>query len=225
MSTYALIHGAYGSGSVWEPFAAELERRGHRVVAPDLPIEDSRAQFSDYADVVESALDGRDDDVVVVGHSLGGVTAALVAARAPGRRVAYVAAVLPEPLRPLAHLLRHEPVILPGFSAAERRTGDRRVRLDPAAAGGVLFSDVDAPTAQAQTAALRPQALAPFFEVCPLDALPPGPCIVCREDQVVSPEWGREAARRLLHASALELDGGHFPQLTRPAELAEVLEA
>ena len=39
MSTFALIHGAGGSGWEWHLVEAELRARGHRTVAPDLPAE------------------------------------------------------------------------------------------------------------------------------------------------------------------------------------------
>ena len=57
----------------------ELEARGHRVVAPDLPCEDVDAGIAEYAGVVIEALDGS-DDAIVVGHSLGGMTIPLVPA-------------------------------------------------------------------------------------------------------------------------------------------------
>lgn len=227
MSTFALIHGAYGHGGLWERLAAELEARGHRAVAPDLPVDDPAARFADYADVVEAALAaaGADGDVVAVGHSLGAATAALVAARAPGRRVAYVAAVLPEPLRPVADVLRSQDVLLPGLRDAEVADGRGFRRIRPDLAATAMFAGLDADAARAAAAGLRPQALAPLFAPFPLDRLPSGPSVVCREDTVVSPDWGRAAARRLLGASAIELDGGHHPQLERPAELAQVLGA
>jgi len=98
MTTFALIHGAWGSGWHWASVPAELRSMGHEVVAPDLPCEDPHATFDDYAEVVLGALsETRDDDLVVVGYSLGGHTAALVAARRPVRELVYVAAMLPEP--------------------------------------------------------------------------------------------------------------------------------
>ena len=48
------------------------------MVAMDLPCDDGSASFDTYADVVCDALDGCNDDVVVVGHSLAGNTGPLV---------------------------------------------------------------------------------------------------------------------------------------------------
>ena len=55
MATYALIHGAYDVGWYWHLVEDELRRRGHRTVAPDLPIEDDDATLLDNARVVTDA--------------------------------------------------------------------------------------------------------------------------------------------------------------------------
>lgn len=224
MTAFALLHGAYGSGSLFVPLVAELEARGHRAVAPDLPIDDPAAGFEAYADVVEAALDAVSDGSGehVVGHSLGGVTAAYVAARR-GAAVTYLAALLPAPLRPLAEVFREEAMVRPEVAAAEV-PGDGGLRHIPAeAALDVLFSDLDRATAVRFAGVLRGQAVAPYFEPCPLRELPDGPYVVCRDDRVVSPEWGRDAARRRLGREPIELDAGHFVHVTAPERVADLL--
>jgi hypothetical protein len=70
---------------------------------------------------------------------------------------------------------------------------------------------------------LRGQAVAPYFEPCPLRELPDGPYVVCMSDRVVSPDWGRDAARRRLGREPVELDAGHNAHLTAPARVADLL--
>ena len=62
----------------------------------DLPCDDGTASFDTYADVVRAALEGYGDDVVLIGHSLGGHTIPLVASRRPVRRLVYLCAVVPD---------------------------------------------------------------------------------------------------------------------------------
>ena len=71
MSTFAFIHGAGDVGWYWHLVEAELRRRGHDTVAPDLPIDDDDAGLSEYANVVVGAIGDR-QDVVVVAQSFGG---------------------------------------------------------------------------------------------------------------------------------------------------------
>src|SRR5437868_6180217 len=67
MTTFSLVHGAWGGGWAWDLVRAELEARGHVVHTPDLPCEDVDAGVEEYAAAVPAAD-------VVVGHSLGGFT-------------------------------------------------------------------------------------------------------------------------------------------------------
>jgi pimeloyl-ACP methyl ester carboxylesterase len=60
MATFVLIHGAGDSGWYWHLREAELRRRGHDVVAPDLPGEDDSARLPEYADTVVDMAFGRD---------------------------------------------------------------------------------------------------------------------------------------------------------------------
>src|SRR5215208_3450961 len=92
---FARVHGAWHGAWCWERLLGPLEARGHRAVAMDLPAEDVYAGLAANADAVASALDGVEDDVVVVAPSLSGLVAPLVAARRPVRSIAYLAAFLP----------------------------------------------------------------------------------------------------------------------------------
>ena len=96
MSTFALIHGGGGSAWDWHLVVPELRERGHDAVAVDLPSEDPAAGWWDYADTVVEAVGDR-DEVVVVGHSLGGFTAPLVCARQPVDLLVLLAGMIPAP--------------------------------------------------------------------------------------------------------------------------------
>ena len=109
MATFALVHGGFHGAWCWEKLAPLLRQAGHEVVAMDLPIEDGSASFEDYADVVCASLDGCGDDVVVVGHSFGGFTIPLVAARRPVRHLVYLCAVVPAIGKSLYEQLADEP--------------------------------------------------------------------------------------------------------------------
>lgn len=78
--TFVLVHGAGDDGWYWHLVEQQLRRRGHDVVAPDLPCDDDSAGLDDYVRVVEQAL-GDPGSLVVVGRSFGAYTATLLAAR------------------------------------------------------------------------------------------------------------------------------------------------
>jgi pimeloyl-ACP methyl ester carboxylesterase len=92
--TFVLVHGVWHGAWCWERFIPEIEAHGHRAIAIDLPIEDGTATFDTYADVVDAALIGS-DDVVLVAHSLGAMVIPIVAARRPVRAMTFVCGVMP----------------------------------------------------------------------------------------------------------------------------------
>lgn len=83
MANFTLIHGAGSDAWYWHLVEPELRRRGHHVVTMDLPCDDDSAGLEAYTDVVVEAIGARREDLVIVGPSLAGFTAPLVAQRLP----------------------------------------------------------------------------------------------------------------------------------------------
>jgi pimeloyl-ACP methyl ester carboxylesterase len=228
-TTFALVHGAWAGSWCWEPLVPDLEARGDRVVAIDLPCDDATATFETYADIVLLALDTCEtDDVVLVGHSLGGLTIPLVAARRPVQRLVYLCAFVPMPGRSFAEQLDAEPdtllsEYLTGMSEVDDQGRTRWVDRD--IARSVLWADCEEDEASAAFDRLRPQASTPFAAACPLKELPavPSTYVVCSEDRIANPARGRKVARERLGTDLLDLPGSHCPFLSRPRQLAALL--
>ncbi|HEV7861278.1 MAG TPA: alpha/beta hydrolase [Acidimicrobiia bacterium] len=228
MTTFGLIHGAWHGAWCWERLAAELERRGHRAVAVDLPCDDPAATTMDNAKLVADAL-GDAKDVVVVGHSLGGITAAVMPLVRPVRKVVFLAALMPRPGRSLGEVMGSEPeTTTESFNSLPRHVGDHgAVWWDPDVAVRAFYRACDPETARWAAAQLRPQVWTTSREPCPLDRWPDCDLvsIVCAADEVVSPDWSRRIARDVLGVEPVELPGGHSPMLSHPVELADALLA
>jgi pimeloyl-ACP methyl ester carboxylesterase len=229
MSTFALVHGAWHGAWCWERLTPELESLGHRVITMDLPCDDGSASFDDYADVVCAAVtDCPGDDLTLVGHSLAGNTIPLVAARRPVRRLFYLCALIPIPGQPLVKQMAEDSEMLNPFYAqglSETDSDGRRTWIDEEKAHYHLFGDCDTDTASAAFARLCPQATHPYRLPCSLASLPAvdSTYVVCAEDRIVNPDWARRSARERLHADVIELPGSHSPFLSRPTELAALL--
>jgi hypothetical protein len=69
VTTFALVHGAWHGAWCWERLVPELEARGHRAIAVDLPCEDVAAGCAAYAEVVAGAAADAGADLVLVGHT------------------------------------------------------------------------------------------------------------------------------------------------------------
>ena len=233
MTTFALVHGAWHGAWCWEPLIPELERRGHQAVTVDLPCDDPAATTMDNAKQVVNALRDADteaaagDDVVVVGHSLGGIVAAVIPLLRPVRRVVFLTALIPRPGRSLGEVMSSEPdTTTEEFNALPRHTGEGgSVTWDPAIAGPFFYRACPPGTAEWAAPKLRTQVWTTSREPCPLDKWPACDLvsIVCAQDELIRPAWSRRIARDVLHIEPIELPGGHFPMLGIPTELADTL--
>jgi pimeloyl-ACP methyl ester carboxylesterase len=228
MTTFALVHGGYHGSWCWELLTPLLERAGHDVVVMDLPLEDSAATFDTYADVVWGSLADCDDDVVLVGHSYAGNTIPLVAARRPLRHLVYLCAMIPDIGRSLAEQLTDKmemlnPAYERGLSVLDEQLRQRWTDLD--IAREVFYGDCDEQFAHAALSRLRPQSVYPAIQRCSLAEHPrvSTTYIVCSDDQMLRPEWSRQAAGDRLTAELIELPGHHSPFYSRPSVLADVL--
>ena len=106
MATFVLVHGAWHGGWCWRDVKAVLERAGHTVFTPTLTGVGERAHLIaamshvdvHIADVVNLLEWEELTDVILVGHSYGGMVITGVADRAKERlrHVVYLDAFLPE---------------------------------------------------------------------------------------------------------------------------------
>src|SRR5262249_49061855 len=109
---FVLVHGAWHDGRTWDRLRAVLDERGCRSVAVDLPIEDVGVDATGYAKVIATAAgELGPEPPVVVGHSMAGIALPLVPAITPVRRLVFLAALIPEPGRPMLDILTREPVL------------------------------------------------------------------------------------------------------------------
>ncbi|OXM68411.1 alpha/beta hydrolase [Amycolatopsis vastitatis] len=190
--------------------------------APDLP-GDASATFTDYADTVIEAVGDR-KYLIVVGHSFGGYTAPLVADRLAADLLVLVAAMIPAPGESPDEWRRDT-----GYAEAVRaraaRDGGRTGNADPY----VTFLH-DVPRALAEEAMRRERAHpspAGRNEPWPLDAWPDVPTrfALCREDRCFPPDFLRGLAAERLGLVPDEITAGHCVALSRPTELASLLES
>ncbi|WP_396027543.1 esterase/lipase family protein [Actinoplanes sp. TBRC 11911] len=78
MTEFVLLHGAFHSAWHWRKLIPELQRRGHRVRAVDLPGADPAATTESFVAAIDAAV-GEPEDTVLVAHSAAGLWAPIVA--------------------------------------------------------------------------------------------------------------------------------------------------
>ena len=184
---FVLVHGAYHGAWCWDLLRRELEGAGHTTSAVDLPNEDPAAGAERYAGEVLAAAPNTADGIVLVGHSLGGLTIPIVAGRIRTRMAIYLCALLPVP--GLSFDAQHADFDT-GFMTIRdggRQSGRQRL-VARAGAIEVFYHDCDPQVAIASAQRLRPQQWRITQEVTPLREWPsvPSAYITCTDDRVVS---------------------------------------
>lgn len=235
MTTFALVHGAWHRGACWDPTAALLREAGHVVVAPDLPCDDVDAGLDDYAAAVLTALSNRHptDDIVLVGHSLGGLTIPLVADVLPVRELVFLCAFVPLPgASVVADLYALDDTFAPEWAelSSHLEVHDDRSTSWPesgSAAIDALYHDCGPDLAAWASGQLRPQARTVIVEPSPLSGYPevPARAIVCSDDRVLDADACALTATERLGATVIRLGGGHSPMVAQPRALVDALLA
>lgn len=203
MARFVLVHGAWHGAWCFRYVIEELEARGHEAVAVDLPCETVGLTQDDYASII-----GPQPDAILVGHSLGAQTIALLEARL---RV-YLGGLLP-----VANA--ESDCFVPGFGGIVRDEHGRSYWPDADTYAARMYPDCSRGQSDWAFPQLRRQApirsaAAPFG---PRDVV-----IATMRDAAIDPDWQIRTAQAQ-GARVIELDAGHSPFFTRPGELAELL--
>ncbi|MEV6302857.1 alpha/beta hydrolase [Actinoplanes sp. NPDC051861] len=212
MATFVLIHGAGDVGWYWHLVEAELRARGHHTVAPDLPCDDDSAGLAEYAQTVASAAAGR-TGLIVVGQSLGAFTAPLVCSLLPVDLLVLVAPMIPAPGEAPTDYWT-------ATSYDQEEHGDWHDDVE------LFYQDVPDDLATEALKRGRRQSEARMDEPSPLRSWPDVPTrvLICRDDRLFPTAFLRRVARDRLGITPDEIDGGHTPALSRPRDLAAVLD-
>jgi pimeloyl-ACP methyl ester carboxylesterase len=219
MTTFCLIHGDWHDGSCWEKLMPLLNERGHRALAPDLPLDDPEAGFEERVRPAIEALDGVTESVVLVGHSVGSGYAPLVAASRP---VSLLVHLCPR-LGPFEPPPGAPDTFREGFPFPVSRPDGTTV-WDREAAIASMYGRLPPETARALATRLRPATPTPGEY--PLAEHPdvPTALVYAVDDEIFQPEWERFMASELLGIDPIEISGGHFPMVEDPEALTDLLD-
>ncbi|WP_413759890.1 alpha/beta fold hydrolase [Streptomyces sp. MMBL 11-3] len=239
---FLAVHGGCHGAWAWDFVKPEMAKLGHEMVAVDLPGHGSRldekATLESYREAVVELMEPGD---VLVGHSSGCVIAILAANEQPDlvSHLCLVAGILPVEGMPLAF---------------ERESADPGAGEDLHAENGAKLETYMRMTEGDEAFYFeRPGAVAAFYNDCSEDLidwvfpkLVPEPLaplavpvsvpnfwkqhdlsrsfIMGLRDTTCFPAMARLQAERL-GVVPLEIDAGHSPWLSRPAEFASLLVA
>lgn len=228
MTIFTLVHGSGHGPWCWTYIKKMLAQRGHRVVTPSLPIEERDAGATRYAKAIAAGMP-IDNEVVLVVHSMSGLAAPLVPDLRPVRQIVYLAALLPDPGRSWRDVVREDDAYSPEFLSeyGSLQCSDHNFNWWPEDIARELFyPDCDSDVSKWAVRKLRRQSRRPYEEVTPVQAFPdvPSAYIRCLDDQIIDVGWVDRAVEEHLRTTPLVIGGGHSPFLSRPDDLADLLE-
>jgi pimeloyl-ACP methyl ester carboxylesterase len=234
--TFILVHGAWHGAWCWAAVINQLRKLGDRAFALDLPghgasnINRSQATLTGYVDTVAGFIEGQDvKDMVLVGHSLGGMTISGVVQKIPSRikRVIYISAIVPRDGESAIHTL-------PDGDAIARQMESMRSLPDPSAPVDEQMFRTDYiqdGTRDLQDfvlAALVPEPVAPMLEPVAMKdfytCAVPQSFLVCEEDISRGPgHWHPNFSSRLANPTMRFVKAGHEIMFTAPVQCARAL--
>ena len=223
VTTFVLVHGAWHGAWAWEDLTPHLVDRGHEVAAVDLPLTDPQARFEDYATAILAVAEPH-DDVVLVGHSLGGMSISYAGLQRPFRAIVYLCPVVPEVVG-MTHDGEPTQSEAGAYDALLRHPDGSHSWPSPGTATTAMYAHCPPEKAAAAFSRLRPQQTAMWNDTAPLPHWPDSrkELVFCTDDRLFTREWEQYVARHWLHCEPVELPGDHSPMIGIPAQLAETL--
>jgi pimeloyl-ACP methyl ester carboxylesterase len=234
--TFVLVHGAWHGAWCWAAVISRLQKLGDWAFAVDLPghgastISRAEATLSGYVDSVVKFIEDKDlRDVILAGHSLGGMTISGVVQRIPHRlkRVIYVSAIVPRDGQCAIDTL-------PEAEAVARRLQALRSQPDPSAAvdeqmfRSAFIQDASRPLQGFVLSALVPEPVAPMLEPISMKDFytcgVPQSFLVCTDDISRGPgHYHPNFSSRLANPTLRFVKAGHEVMFTAPMQCARAL--
>jgi pimeloyl-ACP methyl ester carboxylesterase len=235
MSTYVLVHGAWHTGTELEPVAAVIRAAGHQVFLPTIKGNrpgDAKTTSLDEAiqSIVDYLAENNLKDVVLLGHSYGGMIITGVADRAGERirRLVYWNAFVPNNGESLNDMV--PPIYLGLFDAIAAERGDGSVVLPFPIWREAFINDAALETAQRAYDTLNPHPLKTFSDKIALKTNPAEMPVAksyinCTEDTALPHgyPWHPRLSEKLGLFRLVQVPGSHELCFSNPKALAQAI--
>ncbi|WP_328653705.1 alpha/beta hydrolase [Micromonospora sp. NBC_00330] len=214
--TLLLVHGAWHRPAVWDRLRAELDVLGYQTRAVDLPTSgpDARGGMQDDAAAVRKEIAAIGGPVVVVAHSYGGI---------PVSEAATGLSEVEHLVYLTAYQLDRGESMFSFHGVPDPVETDVLIPItgDPRTAFYGDLSDADAEAAIGQLVDQRLRACVDRVNEPAWRSIP-STYIVCTNDQAIPVPLQEKMAARA--SSARRIESSHSPFLSRPVELAALLD-
>ncbi len=232
---YVLVHGAMRGAWLWDRVVPLLEKAGAKAYALDLPGHGARGgdrrgiTAQAYADDVARTIKDKDlRDVILVGHSMGGIIISKAAEQVPDRlaHLVYLAAAVLADGQALIDTLPPDRAEL--YRKAAAASPDTTIFAPIETLKQLHFTDMTDAEKDEWVRKMTPQPFAIFSDRVDLKRFYsitiPKTYILATQDKALVPDLCRQFAARI-GCTPIEIAGGHDVMVSRPAEVARLLLA
>ncbi len=236
MARLILLHGGVHGSWCWDRVLEPLHALGHEVQTVDLPGRGKDADrvanvtLQDWVDTVSAAIDAGSTPVTLVAHSMGGITASVIAGLRPAdlAHVVYVAAVVPrdgEAALPTLQKAADDSLL---FALGAMNFNDEQtvVWFGPEHVGPIFYNNSSPHDVAWATERVCPDAVTPMATPVSLGAgftQVPKTYLATRQDRAV-PIALQHAMATDAGAEVIELDTDHSPFVSAVEEFVRTLD-
>jgi len=212
-----LVHGAFADGSSWARVIALLQNRGYHVSAVQQPL----TSLADDVAATRRVIERQSGDVILVGHSWGGVVVTEAADVPAVKGVVYLSAMVPDNGESAAGMLER----LKSPMAGMQPDAHGLIWMDdPAIFRDVMGGDLPPAATRALAAVAKPIAARSFADVVTHAAWHDKPTwYLITEDDHALPSAVQHQLALQLRAQTMTLRSSHLSLLSHPREVADFI--
>jgi pimeloyl-ACP methyl ester carboxylesterase len=217
-NSVVLVHGGFVDGSGWEGVYHQLKKEGYDVTI----VQNPTTSLADDVAVTRRAIAEAKSDVILVGHSYGGVVVSEAGTDPKVAAVVYIAAFAAEAGESVATIIANPPPgapvppILPpvdGFLMLDKEKFAASFAADVRPSLAAFMADSQVPWG---VAALEGKVTKPAWKVKPSWYL------VATDDHMIPPPAQRQMASRA-GATTVEVPGSHAVYVSDPGAVARII--
>ena len=231
MSKFLLVHGSGHGAWCFEKLANELRNRGHVADAIDLPghgrnkLPIRKITLERYSSAIRKSLQS---PTIVLGHSMGGYPISLAAETDPSfiKHLVYLTAFVPEDGKSLVEL-RNKVDNFPLLSVIKKTEDGLGFYIPQKYQKDIFYHDCSTKDVKLAAENLCVQAIEPQLTSIRLGSnfeKTPKSYVHCLDDRTIPLALQKELSKKIPNENTYEINSGHSPFFSKPAELALVLE-
>ena len=214
-----LVHGGFVDGSGWAGVHGILKQKGYNVVVVQNPTK----SLADDVAVTKAAIESAGSEVVLVGHSYGGVVITEAGNHPKVSDLVYITAFAPDKGESVSSLIANPPPGAPVPPILPPKDG--YLFLDRSKFAASFAADVEPGLASFMADSQVPWGVEALTGAVsePAWKSKPSYYLVAADDKMIPPPAQRLMAGRV-KAQVVEVPGSHSVYVSKPAEVAALIQ-